>query len=416
VRDDSVLSLRFVILICLSSGIAAFGLLSNSAAAIIGAMIVAPLMTPILGSALGMVIGIDVLFRRSLITEIVGVACAIGIGFLCGAFPFHPAPGSEMINRTAPNLYDLGIALLSGFAGAYATTNVKVNPALAGVAISVSLVPPLANCGVLIAFGMERMALGAFSLFLLNFLCIQIAAAIVFAAAGFRPRINDDDSRKVYVWRFVPPLVALVAMVGFATQSLLALVRKENVRRSVEVELARQIRQRTGCELDRVVELRERDGGLYVVATAFTPRPYQADQVAAIKRHLDRRLATDVDLVIRSLPTSDMTATGAVAAMPEDPEDPDKVNRNLLQSTFMAALSPVKGARLGELDLTATEDGWIARALVYAPRPVEPERVAEIEAAMSSAVSRQVDLQVETLNIVAADRDGFIDPNLAELP
>ncbi|MEN8808614.1 MAG: DUF389 domain-containing protein, partial [Desulfobacterales bacterium] len=151
ISDASEPGLRFYILVIVSTMIAGFGLTMNSTAVIIGAMLVAPLMTPIFGIALALIRGDARLLGRASQAEIAGVAAAIAMGFILGIIYPSLEPTPEMISRTQPQLFDLMVAIFSGFAGAYALVDEKISPALPGVAIATAIVPPLANTGLCFA-------------------------------------------------------------------------------------------------------------------------------------------------------------------------------------------------------------------------------------------------------------------------
>ncbi|NJN84335.1 MAG: DUF389 domain-containing protein [Caldilineaceae bacterium] len=143
-------TIDFFVLISLSAMIATFGLLQNSAAVIIGAMLVAPLMSPIVSTAMGVVEGDAHLIRVAIEATVKGIAVAIGIGVVMSLLA-PTLPGSEILNRTQPNLLDLAVALASGAAGGYALARKEVSASLPGVSIAVALVPPLCVVGFGIA-------------------------------------------------------------------------------------------------------------------------------------------------------------------------------------------------------------------------------------------------------------------------
>lgn len=180
---------RFSILLGLASVIAAAGLVANSVASIIGAMIVAPLMVPIIGIGIGIVTGSPRRAWRSLAVVAGGIAATILIGVAIGAWLGGPtvADNSEVVARTSPSLIDLVVAIAAGAAGAYAVSNTKVADSLPGVAIAISLVPPLATVGILLSQGDLSGAAGASLLFVTNFVSIVIAACAVFALTGVAP-------------------------------------------------------------------------------------------------------------------------------------------------------------------------------------------------------------------------------------
>ncbi len=181
---------RFSVLLTLAGIIASAGLISNSVASIIGAMIIAPLMGPIVGIALGIVTGLPKRAVQSLIVTAAGIVTTILIGVVMGAW-LGSAPdvpqNSEIVGRTSPTLIDLVVALAAGAAGAYAASNAKVADSLPGVAIAISLVPPLGTAGILLSAGLPEEAAGALLLFATNFVSIVLAASVVFVLTGVVP-------------------------------------------------------------------------------------------------------------------------------------------------------------------------------------------------------------------------------------
>ena len=202
--------IRFVMLIIFASIIATGGLLSDSVASIIGAMIIAPLMTPIMGIVAALVIGSMPRLVRCLILVVAGIALAIAIGWLMAkVMPggWQPTMSEQVMSRTSPKLLDLVIALASGGAGAYALSRCDVADALPGVAIAISLVPPLNTAGILLASGESHLARGAALLFVTNFAAILLAGTLTFLATGLATGVgrSGKDLR--------PALIAVVVVV-----------------------------------------------------------------------------------------------------------------------------------------------------------------------------------------------------------
>jgi uncharacterized hydrophobic protein (TIGR00271 family) len=215
---------RFWVLLVLSVVIAAGGVITDSTAVVIGAMIVAPLMTPIMGVALGVVTGDLGHIRRSLLLVAAGTAVAIGLAFLMGvgaSLIVNEANNSQVAARTSPRTMDLVVALASGAAGAFALSREKVSDALPGVAIAISLVPPLCVVGIMLANGDPGAALGALLLFVTNFLAILIAGGGVLAFMGYR-RVALEGVVPGYRRRAaaVIGLSTLVILVPLATASV----------------------------------------------------------------------------------------------------------------------------------------------------------------------------------------------------
>ncbi|AFZ20320.1 DUF389 domain-containing protein [Allocoleopsis franciscana] len=182
---DAELSQNYVVLIVSSCLIASFGLISNSAAVIIGAMIIAPLMLPLRSLAFSALEGDLHLFRQSLISVGVGTGVSIFLAGLLGSLVAIPEFGSEVLSRTQPNLVDLGIAVAAGGISGYAKVRPKISDALAGTAIAVALMPPICVVGLSLSQGIWQFSWGAFLLYLTNLLGITLACMLVFITMGY---------------------------------------------------------------------------------------------------------------------------------------------------------------------------------------------------------------------------------------
>ena len=209
-------------LLVLSTVIAAGGVIEDSTATVVGAMIIAPLGTPIFGAALAIASG----YRRRLLGALgfllAGILVAIAIGALMGSLLPQRMPlvaNPQITGRTSPTLLDLVIALATGFAGAYGLIRRDVSSVLPGVAIAISLVPPLAVVGITAGLGSYDLAFGALVLFLSNVVAILVAGVLVFSAAGYQQEAIEQDPhlRKRAVWVVVAGLIALLIPLGFAS-------------------------------------------------------------------------------------------------------------------------------------------------------------------------------------------------------
>ncbi|MBN2027279.1 MAG: TIGR00341 family protein [Actinobacteria bacterium] len=213
---------RFSILLLLSAIIATYGVVSDSVATVIGAMIVAPLMTPIMAVSLSVVSGDARNIVRSLLIVAGGTVAVIGFAYLLAAVLglIQVDSNSQITGRISPSLIDLIIALGSGAAGAFATGREDISDALPGVAIAVSLVPPLAVVGICLSAGAYGEALGAFVLFLTNFLAIVIAGLIFFALMGYGGAALDLKGKKAKRWAVVVIVTAtflIIVPLGLAS-------------------------------------------------------------------------------------------------------------------------------------------------------------------------------------------------------
>ncbi|MCB0191196.1 MAG: DUF389 domain-containing protein [Anaerolineae bacterium] len=186
-RSAAQPSVDFFVLITLAAMIASLGLLQNSAAVIIGAMLVAPLMSPILAMAMAIVNGNLSLLRTAAEATTQGIALAIFVGVGMTIISPIDTATPEILGRTAPTLLDLLVALASGAAAGYALSRKEVAAALPGVAIAAALVPPLCVVGFGLGTSQLDIATGALLLFTTNLIAIVFAAAGIFLALGFQP-------------------------------------------------------------------------------------------------------------------------------------------------------------------------------------------------------------------------------------
>ena len=149
---------EFILFMAVATFLACIGLIQDSAAVIIGAMLVAPLMTPLLGAGLALIFGNKPLFGKAVRSILLGVAIAFLIGTVVGLFslcvPSYLFSGSglcltnEMISRSQPNILDPFIGLAAGLAGGFAIGRDGQIGTVAGVAIAAALVPPIATAGL----------------------------------------------------------------------------------------------------------------------------------------------------------------------------------------------------------------------------------------------------------------------------
>ena len=211
-HKDSKLNSIYVVLMILSTMLATVGLYLNSSAVIIGAMLLAPLMAPIISFSMGLLRNNSALIKNSFIKIIVGISLALlSAAIITNVLPYDPVT-PEMQARLNPSLLDLAVAIIAGIAGAYTKSFKEILQSLAGVAIAVALVPPLAVAGE----GLGRMDLQffmqAFLLFSTNLIGIILAANITFRILGYSAAIRD---RKKIV--YISILLGLIAIPLYLT-------------------------------------------------------------------------------------------------------------------------------------------------------------------------------------------------------
>ncbi len=414
IRDGSTPSSRFYILIVLSTIIASYGLLANSTAVVIGAMLVAPLMGPIFGISLALISGNLPLLRRAIFSTALGIVLTVGVAMLIGLVPMSMQPGSEMFGRTAPTLYDLFIAVASGLAGAYALANPKVATALPGVAVSVALAPPLATCGLFLARGSLELGAGAFLLFLTNLFGIQLAGCVVFFLynLGAEREVKEVGPFR-FVMRFAPSIVAIALMGWYLTITLQRVSAEGRLRTTIQNVLTEEFARRSGSRLEEILSLGHADGRWDVVVSVLTPKPLTTSEIDALQKLLERKTNQPIYLIVRSIQSQDADANGPVFALPSELEQSERLRRDAeiakrITEGIQSYLGGISGASL--VDVAHSEDGNSLRvqATVAAPEPITPQQVNDMESSLSQLLGRPVAAEVRTVLSRSADAKGWL--------
>jgi uncharacterized hydrophobic protein (TIGR00341 family) len=176
----------FILLVILSAFVASIGLLRANIAIIIGAMVIAPLLGPNMGMALAATLGDSALAKRSLKTNLTGIAFAVTIAIALGWFATVDVTNPEIASRLKVSYADFVIALASGAAGALSFTS-SVPGSLIGVMVAVALLPPLMVFGLLVGDGQFQTSLNALLLLMTNVVCVNISGVAMFLYQGVRP-------------------------------------------------------------------------------------------------------------------------------------------------------------------------------------------------------------------------------------
>lgn len=301
IRRNSRPEVSFYVLIALAAAIAGAGLLLNSPAVVIGAMLVAPLMSPIVGTGMAMVLGDAGFLRKALSTVLQGTLLAIVVGMLVGLVQIGgdqlPA---EVLGRTAPSLLDLCVALFSGLAGAYALCYSQAAGALPGVSISAALVPPLAVVGICLVTGHFVLAGGALLLFGTNLITIAAASGLVFFLLGFRPT-TAAKARQVVRQRsarIAGYLLAInILILGIVTFFLTAeSAREAAIQAAVASSIASVTDGTAKLAQPAVIAIEpgnQQDGVLQLSAIANSERTIAHSRVVAIQEQIGSTLLGD---------------------------------------------------------------------------------------------------------------------------
>ena len=230
---------RFFALMGFAATIAVLGIVVDSTAVVVGAMLVAPLMTPLMGAAAAVVAGWPGRMRRATGVAFAGSALAMAVAFIVtGWLPvaIDVVGNSQIASRTTPTLIDLLIALAAGGAGAFAITRPDVSDALPGVAVAIALVPPLCVVGVTARAGAPDLAVGALLLFAANAVGILVAGGVVFVVTGFAPVAAITRQR---TW--IRDAAAGVAIVGLAVFMALGVTSRDTLDAGIAARTTRTV-------------------------------------------------------------------------------------------------------------------------------------------------------------------------------
>ncbi|SNT69487.1 TIGR00341 family protein [Psychrobacter sp. LV10R520-6] len=214
IEANALPSKMYFVMNVLSAIIASYGLIANSAAVVIGAMLVAMMLGPITGVALAIIDYRMPLLRKSLFTVAAGGFLVIFVGFVVGWLHKGQPLTAEVLSRTQPTSMDLMIALAGGTAGVYAMVSPHLSVAVVGVAVATALVPPLASSGILFANGEMTLGFGAALLALTNIIAIQFTNAMVLWFLGFRRLVDDDYKSNTHLTFLRRNAVTLLLLIG----------------------------------------------------------------------------------------------------------------------------------------------------------------------------------------------------------
>lgn len=379
--------LRFYIMVAASTAIASFGLISDSTAVVIGAMLVAPLMTPILGLSLALVRGNALLLGRAIQAITVGtlltVALAACFGFLMPGLEATP----EMLARTKPNLLDLLVAVFAGLAGAYAMVDEHLSPALPGVAIATAIVPPLANSGLCIALGAYHGAAGSFLLFFTNFLSILLVAAILFIVSGMVRDIKLITTKDL-VRKFGWATISFIIVTALLTKSLYDIIEYKRTKYAINEVLTENFSHLPATELKNVIH-QEKNGKFYVLAHTYAAIDIRPSKVKMMEEELKLKLKAPVELFVRRNVFRDISASGSVARGPKDTldglivsqeVDPRAKLLKLTRQIIYEYMETELGYLVQKINLITLSGKSHIFATIFGLRDISPEEIQRLEA------------------------------------
>ena len=422
VRDDIAIGstprTAYYLLLSISVLIAAFGLVTNSAAVVIGAMLVSPLMTPIFGISLGLIRGNMTLLRKASVAEFGGVIIGIGAATILGLLPFANEVTSEMLSRTSPTLIDLVVAALAGTAGCLAMIDERISPVLPGIAMATALVPPLAVCGLCISFGAFYGAWGAFLLFFANFLAILAISSLLFVVAGFVSR-EEMGSKAEVLKRFLGPVIGLIFVTILLTHALVGIIGDRRTSKAIKDVLQSELATERGTFIEKVIYKNKGDA-IDILASVTTPRVLSPKKIKEMQGKLDKRLGLNSNLIMRCQVTKNISSTGSASGVVGRNLDGEFISTNLnprikrlqiAEQVLRERFEEYRGLHLNldNLDLVDLPHSAILIASIQSSRPLTPLEVERLEMAIQKRLAdKQIRLLIRTDDLVDVSSKGRI--------
>ncbi|MBE9221524.1 TIGR00341 family protein [Cyanobacterium stanieri LEGE 03274] len=295
--SDSRWGVDYILCTIASCLIASFGLLSNSAAVIIGAMIVAPLMLPLRGLAFSACEGDYRLFEKSILSLVGATFLALLLSWFIAVVVALPDVGSEIVARTEPTLIDLGIAISAGLISGFGKVRSGISDTLAGTAIAVALMPPLCVVGISLASGLYGYATGAFLLYITNLLGITLACMVAFILSGY------TKATKALGWASITTAFLVIPLGA----SFFQLIQQQQIEKEINRQLANETIT-VGQDVEAVkVGIIWTQKPPLINVTMQTDKEITPRQVELVRDYVSVRMNRDFELVFYIVPVKRVT-------------------------------------------------------------------------------------------------------------
>ncbi len=436
---------RFTVMTTLSVVVAVMGLSADSAAVVIGAMLLAPMMQPVLATAASIAMALFQKSLRSFVVVVLATLWSIVLAYLLAALFVNGELPNEVTSRTAPDIRDLVVALAAGTAGAYATVRKDVSASLPGVAVAVALIPPLGAVGISLEAGNATFAWGAMLLYTTNLFAIILAGVVVFVVTGFVPprRLATTFRHSSLVAAGVGVVVVTIALPLYSA-STSAVERSEREVQALDIVSGwlGPTDRRSAPEVSFV------DQRITIAVRSFDPPPdpdpliealqttFGADRIVSIEWDRvdqattttsspptttivsdEERLATEVELIVDRW-LADLDAGGRRDAL----SIADNVIRLDASGTVDApSLQSLTTVLDTELDRTfEVQLTWLKRENVADEQPPTPDQVVADRVALLArdwALSRQVEVSSTSFDgsVAIVEVAGPVAPDATDL-
>ncbi|CQR73527.1 hypothetical protein SOV_28860 [Sporomusa ovata DSM 2662] len=400
-------------MVILSCTVATYGLLSNSTAVVIGAMLIAPLMGPILGGALAVATNSNPLLKMSAKAEALGAVTAVVLAALLTLVLPSAELTPEVLARTTPTILDLVVALASGAAGTYAMCVKPQGATLPGVAIATALMPPLCVVGIGLAKQNFSVVSGAFLLFLANMIAINVAAIAMFELAGFsRDSCHDGtcktgDAKKT-TYRMLYPVVLLIvisiplAFIMYKTYS------HANIEKVIKTSLIESLEAIAPHSTLISTDYREQDNRYQVDAAFRTTKIIMPENIRQMENLLELRLgkpvgvSADVVLVQKVNDKTNIDTFQALLPKVKEKEIVEVVRSStpeeVIDSVLQEKLALLPNSKLEDytLEYRKGEGTYKVTVKISSASPVDDKLSKTIQNILEERLKRRVEVNIES--------------------
>ncbi|MFW5702402.1 MAG: DUF389 domain-containing protein [Candidatus Dojkabacteria bacterium] len=303
IEHETDLTISFIILISFATLIATLGLLTNSTAFVIGAMIIAPLSWPIMGVTLSIITSRRHIAQKALIQLSVSVGLILFLSLVATLLTTINQPTEEILIRTNPTVLDLFIAIASGVIAVLAVYYPRISSSATGAAVSLSLLPPLSVVGIGIAFGSQEIVLGALLLFVANVTGMIFSGVITMYLLRFRPWTKDDTKR--FRLGLIASVISILVIGAPLVYLLIQTISESQIRSEVSETLDRELEELSSeSQVDDILVSFDRESELVgVEATVFFPEGVfitnskRGELIQTLSEEIDRPVDLQLNLI-----------------------------------------------------------------------------------------------------------------------
>jgi len=415
IYSELELSPGYFTMLNLANLIALFGLLINSIAVIIGAMLISPLMGPMISFGFAFVTGDNAVWQKSLKKLVVSVTITILVAAAATYFSPLNDVTDEILARTKPNLFDLLIAFLAGSAGAAAIcTKKNYLTVVPGVAIATAVIPPLSVAGFGLGIGNLYIASGGFFLFFTNFVAIVMTSCLVFFFYGFRPTTTCDIEKGKMKKRITLLLLLLFIISIPLIYTLGVTIAEAKLRKDVKNALQEIYDKKGASRLSDFTYFKHDPDLLEIEATIRTVQLIPDKDIALAEIRLADKLRRKVrfnleqDQVVKGGLEKELTATHpTLTDKPKPPEELMRTSRGDMLAALQIPLRKIEDlispAQLADytVGIKKADSRLSIHLKIRRDQPLSGEQIQWLAKILEADLRSPVTLTAETIPFVS---------------